>query len=116
MIESLLPTERCSATYVARSLGMDRRTLHRHLARSDHTFSSLVDSVRADLAKRYVARQDRPLTDVAGELGFAALSSFSRWFKQRFGCSPKAWRAAQNTTTPPVGTRPPGFRWLAQQQ
>jgi AraC-like DNA-binding protein len=104
MIESLLPTERCSAAYVARSLGMDRRTLHRHLARSDETFSSLVDSVRIDLAQRYVARQTRSLTDISGELGFSALSSFSRWFKDRFGCSPKAWKAAQDSTSPAVGT------------
>ncbi|KXX62078.1 MULTISPECIES: AraC family transcriptional regulator [unclassified Rhodococcus (in: high G+C Gram-positive bacteria)] len=104
LVESLLATERCSAAYVARSLGMDRRTLHRHLARSDATFSSLVDSVRIDLAQRYVARHDRSLTDIAGELGFSALSSFSRWFKDRFGCSPKAWKAAQDSTSPAVGT------------
>ncbi len=94
MIESLLPTGRCSSTYVARSLGMDRRTLHRHLTESGESFTSLVDAARIELAQRYVAHRDRPLTEIAEDLGFAALSSFSRWFKDRFGCSPKSWTPA----------------------
>ncbi|WP_433203531.1 AraC family transcriptional regulator [Nocardia sp. CA-107356] len=106
MIESLLPTGRCSSTYVARSLDMDRRTLHRHLTRSGETFTSLVDSVRIDLARRYVARHDRTLTEIAEELGFSALSSFSRWFSDRFGCSPKTW-------TPVESTSPTGRHLLA---
>lgn len=93
MVEALLPGGRCSATRIARSLGMDRRTLHRQLAESDKSYTSVVDSVRADLAVRYIARDGRTLTDIAGELGFSDLSAFSRWFKRRFGQSPTAWAA-----------------------
>ena len=53
-IYGTLPSGLCSADRVARHLGVDRRTLHRHLAREGETFSSLLDSVRAELVVRYI--------------------------------------------------------------
>lgn len=91
LIESLLPTQRCSAAQVARGLGMDRSTLHRHLARDGDTFSAILDTVRIDLAQRYLAHRNRTLTEIADELGFSELSAFSRWFRQRFGCAATQW-------------------------
>ncbi len=52
LIEVLLPTGRCSVEQVARSLGFDRRTLHRHLAESGDTFTAVLNSVRSTLAER----------------------------------------------------------------
>jgi AraC-like DNA-binding protein len=40
LIEALLPAGRCSIVQVARSLGVDRRTVQRRLADSGETFSS----------------------------------------------------------------------------
>ncbi|WP_245738405.1 hypothetical protein [Streptomyces sparsogenes] len=40
LIEVLLPTGRCSIEQVARSLGVDRRTVHRHLSASGESFSA----------------------------------------------------------------------------
>ena len=85
----------CSADRVAKHLGIDRRTLHRHLAREGETFSSLLDAVRAELATRYIGNRDRPLASVAELLGFSALSAFSRWFRGRFGCSVSQWRTSE---------------------
>jgi AraC-like DNA-binding protein len=82
----------CSADRVAKHLGVDRRTLHRHLARDGETFLTLVDSVRSELAIRYIDNRERPLASVAELLGFSALSAFSRWFRSRFGCSVSRWR------------------------
>ena len=87
----------CSADRVARHLGVDRRTLHRHLAREGETFSSLLDSVRTELAVRYIGIGDRPLASVAELLGFSALSAFSRWFRGRFGCSVSQWRSSSGS-------------------
>ncbi|WFR73035.1 helix-turn-helix domain-containing protein [Prescottella defluvii] len=88
-----LPTDRCTINHVARTLGMDRKTLYRQLARSGGTYSAILDAVRIDLAVRYVRTEpDRSLTDIAAELGFSELSAFSRWFRSRFGASPTAWR------------------------
>jgi AraC-like DNA-binding protein len=92
-IYTMLPSGLCSADSVAARLGVDRRTVHRHLAREGKTFSSLMDSVRAELVTRYVDNLDRPLASVAELLGFSALSAFSRWFRTQFGCSVSEWRA-----------------------
>lgn len=93
LIEALLPTGRCSIEHVARSLHVDRRTLHRQLAASGNTFSSLLDTTRVRLATRLVSHRARSLTEVASLLGFASPSAFSRWFRDHFGCSAREWRA-----------------------
>mgnify|MGYP003476914217 FL=1 len=80
---------------VASHLGRDRRTLHRQLQREGESFSSLLDKVRGELALRHLENAQRPLGDIAELLGFSALSAFSRWFSQRFACSPSAWRSGQ---------------------
>ncbi|WP_426435874.1 AraC family transcriptional regulator [Bradyrhizobium genosp. P] len=92
-IYTMLPSGLCSADSVAARLGVDRRTVHRHLAHEDKTFSSIMDAVRAELVTRYIENRDRPLASVAELLGFSALSAFSRWFRNQFGCSVSEWRA-----------------------
>ncbi|OIJ65108.1 AraC family transcriptional regulator [Streptomyces mangrovisoli] len=92
IIEILLPTGRCSADQVARSLGVDRRTVHRRLEGSGETFSSVLDATRVDLARRFVADGNLPLTEAARLLGFASSGALSRWFRARFGTSPTRWR------------------------
>ena len=42
-IYTMLPSGLCSANEVAARLGVDRRTVHRHLARERQTFSSVMD-------------------------------------------------------------------------
>ncbi|MFE3055303.1 AraC family transcriptional regulator [Nocardia sp. NPDC059239] len=95
LIELLLPTGRCSVEQVARSLGVDRRTVHRRLAAEGETFSSLLDSTRAELARHMVANPRRSLTETAELLGFSAPGNFSRWFRKQHGCSPAQWRRAR---------------------
>ncbi|MGF6882723.1 AraC-like DNA-binding protein [Nocardia sp. GAS34] len=92
LIELLLPTGRCTVEQVARSLGIDRRTIHRHLATEGHTFTDILDSTRKDLARRLVGNQQRSLTEVADLLGFSSPASFTRWFRTHFGSSPSRWR------------------------
>ena len=94
LVEFLLPLGKCSMDQAARALGVDRRTLHRHLAEEGETFSSIVHSTRAGLAERYLSSDRHSMTDVSLLLGFAAPSAFSRWFHQQFGVSPSEWCAA----------------------
>jgi AraC-like DNA-binding protein len=94
LVEMLLPLGRCSTLQVARSLGVTQRTLHRHLAGEQESFSSIVDATRAALAERYLANDRNSLTDVSELLGFTAPSAFSRWFRSRFGSTPSQWRDA----------------------
>jgi len=92
LVEVLLPTGRCSVDEAARAMGVDRRTLHRHLTETGETFSSIVDATRAGLAERYLSNDRYRLTEISELLGFAAPSAFSRWFRHRFGDSPSQWR------------------------
>jgi len=98
LVYELLPSGRCSVERVASSVGMYPRALHRHLARDDETFSLIVDAARADLAQRHVKDRGRSLSDVAYLLGFSGPSAFSRWFREKFGCSPTSWRIAGHGT------------------
>ncbi|WP_342799842.1 AraC family transcriptional regulator [Nocardia sp. No.11] len=92
LVELLLPTGRCTVDQVARSLGVDRRTVHRRLAQDDTTFTAIVDQTRAALAERLVTTRRHSLTAVADLLGFSSVSNFSRWFRGHYGTSPRQWR------------------------
>ncbi|MEN9398845.1 MAG: hypothetical protein RLZ81_3375, partial [Pseudomonadota bacterium] len=46
VVMQLLPTGRCDAEHIAASLGVDRRTVHRQLAREGKTISDLIEEVR----------------------------------------------------------------------
>lgn len=95
VMEVLLPAGRCTASQVARSMGIDRRTLHRRLEQSGRTFTSLLNATRVDLAPRFVADTRRPLAEIAPLLGFTTAGAFSRWFRIQFGVSPSQWRSEQ---------------------
>ncbi|MBP2328733.1 AraC-like DNA-binding protein [Kibdelosporangium banguiense] len=94
LVELLLPSGRCSVEQIARSLGVDRRTVHRHLADANETFSSVLNSIRTELAEHMVSNRRYSLTEIATLLSFSSSSNFSRWFRGRFGCSPSQWRAS----------------------
>ncbi|UUJ40891.1 AraC family transcriptional regulator [Pseudomonas extremaustralis] len=96
MIWVLLPSGMCNADQVASDLNLVRRTLDRRLAREGESFVSLRDQVRRELAFRYLANPSLALSEIASALGFSELSAFSRWFSQRFGCSPSTWRAGRH--------------------
>lgn len=101
LIMALLPGGRCTAQQVAAHLGVDRRTLHRHLVRDGSDFSKLLQAVRVETARHQVGQSQRPLTEVATLLGFASASSFAYWFQQSFGCSARQWR--QNASASQAG-------------
>ena len=84
LVVMLLGTGSCTIERVAQHMGVDRRTIHRRLAREQQTFSGLVDTVRRELAERYLKDRSRPLAEVSSLLGFAAPSGFSRWYRRQF--------------------------------
>jgi AraC-like DNA-binding protein len=92
LVEALLPVGRSSMRQVAHSLGLTTRTLRRRLEAEEASYSSIVDDARTSLAERYLANERLSLTDISYQLGFAAPSAFSRWFRDRFGVSPTEWR------------------------
>ncbi|RYF81589.1 MAG: AraC family transcriptional regulator [Comamonadaceae bacterium] len=92
-ISLMLPAGRATCKSVAAGLGMSMRTLQRDLDALDLTFKQLINEVRQELARRYVANERYGLGEVAAMLGYSTHSAFTRWFGAQFGCSPDAWRA-----------------------
>jgi AraC-like DNA-binding protein len=66
--------------------------MDRQIARSGSTFQTILDDVREKQARNYLCEDRRPLSDIAGLLGFESLASFSRWFRTRFDSAPSGWR------------------------
>jgi len=93
-LATLLPQGAGTAPAVARELGVDRRTLHRHLDQAKTDFSSVLGAMRAELAEQYLRGAVLSMTEIAPLLGFASLGSFSRWFATRYGSAPTQWRRA----------------------
>ena len=81
LVVMLLGGGSCTIERVAQHMGVDRRTIHRRLASEGQTFSSIVDTVRRELAERYLQDRGRSLIEVSSLLGFAAPSGFSRWYR-----------------------------------
>lgn len=106
LIAALLPGGRCTADQVALHMGIDRRTLHRHLIVDGLNFSGLMQSVRREFAERQIRDSDRSLAELADLLGFSGPSAFAFWFRRAFGTTVVVWRKAhspQRMKHPPFG-------------
>lgn len=77
---------------IASGLAMSERTLQRRLAEQGHSFQSVVDSARRDLAHRLLAETDYSLSEIAFLTGFTEQSSFTRAFKRWAGQTPRSYR------------------------
>ncbi len=95
LIARLLPTGQCSLDQAAMRLGVDKRTIHRRLAAEGRSFSELVERIRRELIAEQIGDSRRSLTAIADLLGFARLSTFSRWHRHTFGTAARNRRRAQ---------------------
>jgi AraC-like DNA-binding protein len=77
---------------VARAMHMSGRTLQRRLEQEGTTFSEVLDRARLEVARRALAAPSTTLTDVAFQLGFSDLATFTRAFKRWTGMPPGQWR------------------------
>ena len=89
-----------SADRAASILAFHRRTLHRRLADAGTTFQSVLDEVRYDAARHYLALTDMPLVGIGATLGYSELSAFARAFRRWSGTTPQQWRDAQRRIPP----------------
>jgi AraC-like DNA-binding protein len=87
-----VPSGTYSLEAMAKQLGVSGRTIERQLKQDGTSFSALLNQVRAEMVRQYLESAGRPLYVIAELMGFSALSAFSRWFRDEFGCSPSEWR------------------------
>ena len=89
-----LPANMASADEVAAHLGMSRRTFARRLEADGQSFRGLVDEMRCDLAKVYLA-DGFSLAEIAFSLDYSDQAAFTTAFKRWTGLTPGAWRNAR---------------------
>lgn len=77
---------------IASQLGIGSRTLQRRLTEQGHSFQSVVDSARHDLAKRLLSETQYSLAEIAFLTGFSEQSGFTRAFKRWAGQTPRSYR------------------------
>ncbi len=87
-----LDGERATLPAMARQLGLSERSLQRRLRDEGTGFGTLVDTVRRELALRWVGEGRLALGEVAYLLGFSEPSAFHRAFRRWTGTTPQAMR------------------------
>jgi len=92
-IVPLLPHGRARTGEIARRLGVSRRTLTRCLAAEGVTFSVVLESLRGDLARRYLAEKQLSISKTAWLLGYREVSAFTHAFKRWAGQTPRQARS-----------------------
>lgn len=101
----LLPGGTPSVAEVSTQLGLSTRALQRGLRSEGATYSSVLDTLRLELAQSALAKPTVSVTEVAFSLGFDHTGSFIRAFKRWTKQTPGAYRLAAGvagTTQPPA--------------
>jgi len=89
-IQSNIPT----IENVAKNFGMSVRVLQHKLKEEGVTFSDVLDNVRMELAKSYLAEKHYTIDDITYLVGFSEPSVFRRAFKRWTGMTPSQYRAS----------------------
>ena len=63
---------------------------------SDHSIKSFISDVKLTKAQQLLSYTEMPLSQVAEAVGFCDYNYFSRYFKQKMGLSPLAFRSQTN--------------------
>lgn len=94
MLRELLPAGESRAQTVAEELFLSQRTFQRQLAAEGTSFQALLEEVRADMARDYLAHTDLSTEEIAYLLAYRDTSSFYRAFQDWTGTTPGALRRA----------------------
>ena len=73
---------------VAKELAMSSRSLSRALAKLGTSFHAIVETLRKDLAHKYLEQGDLNLKEITFLLGYADISGFNHAFKRWTGKTP----------------------------
>jgi AraC-like DNA-binding protein len=82
---------------VASELGFGPRTLQRRLSESGHSFQSIVDLARKELALKLLRETELCLAEIAFLTGFSEQSGFTRAFKRWADQTPRSYRLATSS-------------------
>jgi AraC-like DNA-binding protein len=94
-LRDALAMGRADAAHMAALLGVSERSLQRRLTEQGLSFTEVVEAFRREEAARLLAVPGLTLVTVAGRLGYAEQTSFTRAFRRWTGVTPGAWRAGR---------------------
>jgi AraC-like DNA-binding protein len=89
----LLPHGKARAGEVSHRLGISQRTLARRLVLEGLTFSDVLEALRSELARRYLADRDLSISEIAWLLGYQEVSAFTHACRRWTGQAPREIRA-----------------------
>ncbi|WP_102225674.1 AraC family transcriptional regulator [Acidimangrovimonas sediminis] len=92
IVEALNDDQDTSIEAIAARIGRSARVLQRVVAAEGQSFRNLRSEALVSMACLWLASTDRPITDIALDLGFSEVSAFSRFFRNRLGLSPIRYR------------------------
>lgn len=95
LLTAMLHTGYPAIGKTAALLGISTRTLQRQLARAGVTYAELVTRCRLREAQQLLADKGKRVQDVAGMLGYADPSSFTRAFVRWTRITPRSFRRRQ---------------------
>ena len=84
-----------AADQMAARLHVAEATMRRYLKQEGHTYQSIKDALRRDIAIAELQRTQRTIADIANAVGFAEPSAFHRAFRKWTGMRPSDYRPAQ---------------------
>jgi AraC-like DNA-binding protein len=88
-----LPKGSATVSNIARALAMSARSLARRLNEESTSYTEVLDSVRRELAIRYLEDKTFSISQIAWLLGYSEVSSFNHAFRRWTSTSPKAVRS-----------------------
>ncbi len=74
--------------------GYSQRTLSTYFQKYlNQTLVQYVNSIKLNRAKNLLRSTDLPITEISSKIGFNSIAHFNHLFKEKFGLSPKEYRA-----------------------
>jgi AraC-like DNA-binding protein len=92
-VERAIELPDTSIESVASRLHASARTIQRRLEAEGTRYSEVLDRARASLARKLL-REDRPIAEVAAEVGFSDVAPFTRAFRRWTGTPPGRFRSS----------------------
>lgn len=85
-----------TAEQVAQAFSIPERTFRRQLSKENRPFQGLMDQIREEKAKRYLADSNRSVAEIAELLGYSESAAFVRAFERWTGKTPARHRRDGN--------------------
>lgn len=92
-IRSVLGSGMCSKEFIAESMGVTPRKLHRLLAAEETSFADLLDETRRAMAQRLLTQTGVPISAIAGLLEYSTTSALTLAMKRWTNMTATEYRA-----------------------